>query len=247
MRILTAVAVTACLLAAAPAAAQDGTVRGVVKDSAGKAIGDADVSIVELHQLTRTDDKGNFIFTRLARGEHEVMIRRLGFKPEVIKVMVNDLAFSYDVTMTPQAAVLAAMETNASEARLARGLEDFYRRRARGTGGTFFTREEILKRNASRTSEVLRNTPGIRVVRGRTGNGVRFTQASSSKRNDCIPVVWLDGQEVQGMEIDDISVTDIEAIELYSGPSTTPMQFSQKWAKDACGTIVVWTRIPGTP
>ena len=45
-------------------------------------------------------------------------------------------------------------------------------------------------------------------------------------------------------EVDDFPATDVEAMELYFGPATTPVQFSQG-AIVACGTVVIWTRIPG--
>lgn len=228
------------------ARAQDGTVRGTVSDSTGKPIPDADIAIVELHQLTRTDAAGRFTFTKLPRGEHEVSIRRLGYAPDSIKVVVNDMAYAYNVTLVARPAVLAGIEVDASEARLARGIEEFYRRRARGTGGTFYTRDDIAAHNTHRTSDVLRTAPGVRFVRTRSGSGIRFN-ASAGGRRDCTPVIWLDGQPVEGMEIDDISANDIEGIELYSGASTTPMQFSQRQNKDNCGAIVIWSRIPGKP
>jgi hypothetical protein len=230
----------AALLAGAPAEvrAQDGTVRGVVSDTTGAPIADADISIVELHQLTRTDGQGRFIFTRLPRGEHEVTVRKLGFNPETVKIIVNDMAYSYNVSLSRQAVVLDGVDVNEAMTR-GRGIEEFYRRRTRGTGGQFFTREDIAKRNARRTTDVIRGTPGIRFV----GGGIRFQSA----KGQCTPIIWLDGQPVQNMELDNIPVGDVEGIELYSGPSTVPMQFSQKWSKDACGTIVLWTRIPGKP
>jgi hypothetical protein len=218
--------------------AQDGTVRGVVSDTTGAPISDADISIVELHQLARTDAQGRFTFTRLPRGEHEVTVRHLGFNPETVKIIVNDMAYSFNVTLTRQAVVLDGVDVNEAMTR-GRGIEEFYRRRSRGTGGQFFTRDDITKRNAKRTTDVIRGTPGIRFV----GGGIRFQSAKGS----CTPVIWLDGQPVYNMELDNIPVGDVEGIELYSGPSSVPMQFSQKWSKDACGTIVLWTRIPGRP
>ena len=244
--IVYALAAAVLLGRAVTGRAQDGTIRGTVSDSMGKPIQDADVAIVELHQLTRTDAGGRFTFTKLPRGAHEVSIRRLGYAPDSIKVIVNEMAYAYNVTLLAQAAVLQGIEVDASEARLARGIEEFYRRRARGSGGTFYTRDDILAHNTHRTSDVLRTAPGVRFVRTRTGSGLRFS-ASAGGRRDCIPVVWLDGQPVEGMEIDDVPANDIEGIELYSGASTTPMQFSQRQNKDNCGAIVIWSRIPGKP
>jgi hypothetical protein len=57
-------------------------------------------------------------------------------------------------------------------------------------------------------------------------------------------MIWIDGQRAPGMEIDEIPLNDIEGIELYNGPSTTPAEFWQANGSQ-CGTIVVWTRLPG--
>jgi hypothetical protein len=49
------------------------------------------------------------------------------------------------------------------------------------------------------------------------------------------------------MELDQIPANDIEGIELYRGASTTPAQFWQGSTQNTfCGTIVVWSRLPGT-
>jgi hypothetical protein len=229
------------LTAARSVRAQDGVVRGRVADSAGVAIRDADVAIVELHALTRTDSAGRFAFNQVPRGKHEVSVRKLGYQPATTTAVVGDMSYQYDIVMTTQVAVLADVDVTATQ-RLRLGIEDFYRRRARGNGGIFFTRAEIAARNAHRTVDVLRNSAGLTIVRTRNGNGVRFTG-----KRQCTPSLWLDGQEVRDMEVDNIPVTDIEAMELYAGPSTTPMQFSHGWAGIDCGAIVIWTRIPGSP
>jgi hypothetical protein len=50
---------------------------------------------------------------------------------------------------------------------------------------------------------------------------------------------------MNGLEMDDFPASDVEAMELYPGPATTPMQFSQGTTL-TCGAVVIWTRIPGT-
>lgn len=234
----------AALLAVAAgetARAQDGVVRGRVADSAGVSIPDADVAIVAIHALSRTDAQGRFAISKVAPGEYEISIRRLGYKATTVKAVVGDIAYSYDVVLFAQAATIGGVEVTA-DMKLRLGIEDFYRRRARGIGGMFFTRNEIAQRNAHRSTDVLRNSPGIRIVSGRGGTGVRF-----SGKRQCTPALWLDGQEVRDMELDNIPVSDIEGMEIYTGPASTPMQFSHGWSRTDCGAIVVWTRIPGTP
>jgi hypothetical protein len=220
--------------------------RGIVADSAGTPIRDANVGIVALRQLTRTDELGRFAFAKLPAGEIEVSVRRLGYEPRVMRVVVASVDMdSISVTLIPQVAVLATIAVSSSEKRRRQGIEDFHLRRTRGIGA-YVTREEILARGASRPTDALRNQPGLRVVRMRGSNsGVRFL-SSAVLRRDCMPMIWLDGQRAPGMEVDDLPVSDIEGIELYSGPSTTPLQFSQSAASSTCGTIVVWSRSPGT-
>jgi hypothetical protein len=61
-----------------------------------------------------------------------------------------------------------------------------------------------------------------------------------------MPTIWLDGQRALGLELDDLSANDIEGMELYQSLSTTPPQFSHGGSTTPCGTIVVWSRVPGT-
>lgn len=244
----TRLAIIAALGFAAPMAgsahAQEGSLRGVVVDSADKPIPDADVGIFALRLLARTDEHGRFTFVSLPAGPIELRVRRLSYQPEKVSVVVSGAAGdSVLIRLAPSAAVLSGVGVTASSVRLREGIEDFHRRRVRGVG-TYFTREDILAYNTLRTSDVLRSAPGIRFVRAEFGIGIRFN-SSAIVRRDCMPMIWLDGQRAPGMEIDDLPASNIEGIELYSGPSTTPLQFSQAWSTSTCGTIVVWTRSPG--
>jgi hypothetical protein len=235
-------------LAFAPLAApaQQGVVRGTVVDLTGTPVRDADVSIVSIHRLTRSDSLGRFELTRLDAGTYELSVRRLGFVPQDVTVVVSDaISYAYRVVLDAQPAEVPGVSVSAENQRLRLGIEDFYRRRARGAGGSFFMRQDIADRHAKLTSDVLRTAPGIRLVRTRNGQAVRFVGGSSLHR-ECVPDLWLDGQLARGLEADQVPVNDIEGIEVYSGPSTTPMQFSHAQARDACGVIVIWTRIPGS-
>jgi hypothetical protein len=120
-------------------------------------------------------------------------------------------------------------------------MRGFEERRAKGAG-VYVTREEIAEHNTTLPSDVLRTKRGVRIVRYRGSNVVRFSQFQS--RPGCQPALWVDGQRARGMEIDELSAGDIEGIELYDSFSITPFEFSRD-ATLPCGTIVVWTRVPG--
>lgn len=243
LRIAIICSASSIVFGTSAASAQGATVRGIVSDSTGSPLRGADVFINALSLLARTDDSGRFLLRRVQQGRFQFKVRMLGYTPGTyqIDVPVEGLD-SLRFILEAQPAVLELMEVSATERQRRVWIEEFHRRRARGIG-TFVTREEIIAQNSSRPSDLFRTTPGVRVQRGR---GVRFNYTTSmDARRDCPPLVWLDGQRAPGLELDDLPLTDIEGIELYSGPSTTPMQFSQSLSGGIyCGTIVVWTRPP---
>lgn len=229
----------------ARAGAQKVKVRGFVRDSVGAAIPEADVSIPASRLLTRTNDSGAFELDHVPAGRIELSVRRLGFMPQSLQLDVPPAGDTLTVKLMSQALELPGMAISDETKRHLLWIEDFYRRRAKGIGGTYFTRDDIVARHPARLSDVLRDAPGVRFLRTRDGGaGIRFDVPANFRR-DCVPQYFVDGQRVPGLEIDELPVQDIEGVELYNGPSSTPMQFTQG-AVTSCGTVVIWTRVPGT-
>src|SRR6187397_696419 len=56
-------------LGTTPANAQQGSLRGIVTDSTGAPVPDADVGVVALRRLTRTDERGRFLIGKLPLGK----------------------------------------------------------------------------------------------------------------------------------------------------------------------------------
>ncbi|HEV8448385.1 MAG TPA: carboxypeptidase regulatory-like domain-containing protein [Gemmatimonadaceae bacterium] len=238
----------AATTAARPSAAQNGVLRGVVVDSAdGALIESADILAASIKQVARSNAKGQFTLTKLPKGELEISIRRLGYLPQTQTIVLsgggND---SVKVVLVAQPEVLQAIAVDAVERHRRQGVEDFYVRQTQGIG-TFITRQQLDELRSTHSTDALRNVPGIQLYRNRSGdNTVRFTGTSSINHRDCPPNLWLDGQHVSNMELDQIPANDIEGIELYRGASTTPAQFWQGNTQNTfCGTIVVWSRLPG--
>jgi len=241
----TGLAVTLMAVSAGSAVAQRTTLSGVVRDSSGAPIPEADVSIASAHLLTRTSSTGAFLLSRVDAGQAELSVRRLGYVPRTLQVDVRAAANdTLVVVLVAQALELPGVAVSDQEKRHMLWIEDFYRRRAKGIGGTYYTRDDIDARHVSRLSDVLRDAPGVRFIRVRGGSGIRFDSPANMRR-DCLPQYWVDGQRVPNVELDDFSARDIEGVELYAGPSSTPSQFSQG-AVTTCGTVVIWSRVPGT-
>jgi len=200
-----------------------------------------------LHLAARSDDVGRFVLRDVPVGKVELSVRRLGFEPSAFVLTVpadrgDTLALVLDVRPLRIDGVIV----NGTDMKRLVALEEFYRRRAAG-GGWFVTRAEIEARQPSYLSDVMRGLAGVQVVRlaRNGGSTVRFL-ASRSSRRDCPPQFWLDGQRLENFELDDVSPRDVEGIELYQGPGTTPMQFAHNVGTRGCGTVIIWTRLPGT-
>jgi hypothetical protein len=216
---------------------------GIIRDSAGGPIEDATIEIPG--GSARSDGRGAFRLWTIDIDTLTISIRRLGFFP--ISALITARQRQWDTVVVqldrnPQ--VLGSVKVKEAATRSALGLRDFETRRAQGIG-LFVTREEIVARNTSLPSDIFRNLRGVRLVKLRNGQyGVRFALYSGNRPN-CTPDLWLDGQRARGMEVDEMPATDIQAIEVYESWSTVPAPFAPTSNTIPCGTIVIWTRIPG--
>jgi len=83
---------------------------------------------------------------------------------------------------------------------------------------------------------------GLSIMNYRGRQEIRFRGAGIGSAN-CPPQYWMDGIPLQSGSAEEISPENVEAIELYASPATTPPQFSTR--NPTCGTVVVWSRLPG--
>jgi hypothetical protein len=75
---------------APPALAGPGTIAGVVRDTAGRPLEDADVLVLQLQARVRTRADGSFLFSQLKPGKYTLEARHIGYKPMTAKVTVKD-------------------------------------------------------------------------------------------------------------------------------------------------------------
>lgn len=238
--------VVAMAVAGTDLQAQSRNLRGIVTDTSGRPIQNAEVRIMELGRVARTDSTGAFAIPRLTARVVDLTIRRLGYEMRFMRVsMISGEGDSVVIALASEPVVLAGVEIEAPEA-VHPNFAEFERRRSRGIG-MFLTQADMEKNNSSYTSDAFRTLPGVRLVRVNGGMGVRFgsTQGMRSARgSECQPMIWVDGQRAPGMEVDDIRANDVYGVEVYRGASTTPVQFATGGATQ-CGVIAVWTRRRG--
>ena len=245
---LRAYALAAGALAGATTASEAQSPRalfGFVKDSLGHAVAGAEVRARGNVVVAFSDDSGRFHVAQMPVGARGVFVRRLGFTPARAAITAsNGAADSVSVTLRAIVHELPEMSVQEQHDSLSRRvLAEFWARRARGFG-KFVTRDEIQQKGASRFVDVVRSVSGVQIMSHRGRQEIRFRGAGvGSMFRDCPPQYWLDGIPLQSGSAEEFSPDNVEAIELYAGPATTPPRFNTQ--SQTCGTVIVWSRLPG--
>ncbi len=252
--VLRLLATAGCLLvisAASPAAQELGTLTGTVITVAQRPLAAAQVRMVGSDNVILTDIDGRFRLPNLWPGTQTLEVRMLGYSRVRLEVEIEPgLTRNVQVTLVMEAVALSPVEVT-EESALSPGLRGFYERRARGSGH-FFTREQITKMHPRVVTDVLRRVPGVQIqsVAGpyETSNLVRMGRATGGLGARACPVLfYVNGAPfplTADLAINQfIAPDDIEAIEVYTGTSRIPPQFSSNMHNSRCGVIAIWTRI----
>ena len=232
LAVLLATSVTSTIVAAQ--STDSLWISGTVVDSLGRGVSGASVLLRPDGVSVRTDALG-FFSLRIAAGPSTLVVRSIGYAPlaaELDLVGGRNRRFRVELSQFPQ--MLDAVITEARKPYMPLGapasLDDFYRRRAEGRGASF-TRDEIVSIGGTR--QALGTVPGVRTE----GSGTQGLSAVRMTRCPPERIAWfVDGLRVSGMP--ELSDEDIEAIEVYTGPSRLPPEA----VGDACGAVYVWTR-----
>jgi hypothetical protein len=239
---------TLCLQPTATAAqTASAALAGTVRDENGAALPMVRLSAESGSRTAISDSAGHFLMRGLEPGQTRFVIRRLGFEPGEFSVTLEAGAtLTLDVTMAQAAVKLAGMESRASLGPQA-ALAMFERHRDARSGGAFIERADIELRHPHRLSDIVRSLPGVDMhANSVTGEyEVRMARSGSGYGRDCPVEFWIDGSRAPGLNIDDIRPGDVEAMEIYKGAATLPPEFNGARGTAACGTIAIWTRMPG--
>lgn len=232
-----------CVCVVVPAAQEGavgtGGVDGKVRDASGNPIVGAQVTVGGTSLVAESDELGEFKLAKAAAGATSLRVRRIGYKPDTIRVdILAGQTLPVEIVLDRLAVELAPLVVYGRR-NLTGRLAGFYDRMSRGNGH-FMTREQIERRNPHNMTDLFRMIPGARVQPTRFGDG-RVTFRGS--RNP--PLVWLDGTPLYAGEfnLDTVDPRSFEGIEIYSGPSSVPAEFQgNRTMSSANGTIVLWSR-----
>jgi hypothetical protein len=242
-------AITASLCSTLPhlAVAQDageatGSVRGSISARGGPALGGAQLRIrvgtFTSAVTTESDDEGAFSFGRVPVGDAWLLARRIGYRPDSIRVRVAPGDPTTASLSLERLAVELSTVNIVGRREVSGPMAGFYKRMQNG-GGRFFTFADLDRRNAVNMTDVFRMVPGMRIETRGMQNSVRI------RGSRCAPLVWLDNQPLYAGEVDldAFDPRSFEGIEIYSGAASVPVEFQgNQRMSSACGTIVLWSR-----
>ncbi|MEO5588573.1 MAG: TonB family protein [Gemmatimonadaceae bacterium] len=218
---------------------------GLVTDSAGNPITGATLSIPALSLQARTDEHGEFRFPSVSPGAVHMQVRRLGFTQieRDLAVQAGETAGKLHFTLAAVPTSLAPVLVTSDRAEFTGRLAGYYRRMQRRSSGYFIARDEIDQKSYRTLSQLLKGVPGINAFALRSGGStVRIRQ------RDCRPLVWLDGVPMPAGEVDldAFPVSTFHGIEVYSGSTSAPSDYTANAGLSSCGTILLWSRGPDT-
>lgn len=233
--LLATIALLAIALPIEVAAQRRGTIVGVVSDAeTGRSVAEAKVTVRGRRDPVSTDSAGRYRLPDVPPGTLILQVRKVGHADATRIVEVQAGATTtMDVALATASTLSEVVVTERPAS--PRRFDEFEMRRKNGRG-QYLGREEIEKSNAMNVPNLLRNMRGVRLECSGITCAVRMAR---SEGVDCPPEYWLDGRPNNNFG-PTIPVSDLQGVEVYTGPSEAPAEFLSGNA--ACGIVVLWTK-----
>jgi hypothetical protein len=209
---------------------------------------------------TFSDQDCAFLLQSPLPGSFYVRAGALGYRTKLdgIAELAEGGVLTVVFLLVPEPLALEEIEATVERKRIRDYLElqGFYERLADG-GGHFITPEETERRNPRDFVRLFQMVPQVEVQGSLSYTRVDLTRCYYSRLP---PAIWVDGIQVSlgwgkkqtrrwlqpvekehGLE-SVVLASDIVAAEVYSGPASTPIQWTGTNILETCGTIVIWTK-----
>lgn len=247
---LRAVVVLCATLSELEAQGSSAILGTVASSDGGAPLAFARVNVMGTKTTTLSRANGAFTVAPVAAGTYVLQVRLEGYATILTAVTVDTGdTVSITVTLAPAAIPLAPVEITTKPAPKPPQMEGFEERRAHAQGH-FFNREEIVRMQPRKFTDVLRRVPGVQMqhVSGpyEQGEAVRMSRTIGVMGARPCPVLYyVNGSPfpVAGdLPIDQyINPDEVAAVEVYSGMSQIPSEFNSTNHNARCGVIVIWT------
>jgi len=269
---VSGVVVAGVVLAAIPAAVRaQAELQGHVYSETGRRpLASAEVFVPRLNIRSQTDSLGRYRLQNIPRGEHLVVTRAVGFRPDsALTAFDGDEALVSDVVLKVAVNELPTVAVRETSRPIPHGkLAGFEERKALGIGH-FVNRELLAKDENRKLGEILAsNVPGLSIYRGSgskswaasgravgtgkcafcRGGGVDPADKAAGAPAACYMDVYLDGAlvynsaatQVPLFNLNSLHPNEVEAIEVYTSTAQIPSQYNR--TAGGCGVMLIWTR-----
>lgn len=235
---------------------ETGRIIGRIRDARTDAVvAAAHVSILGQDRTAETNRRGRFVLSAVPVGEHVLSVKHLGYGTLDHRLTVREgLTTDFEVRLVPDPFQMEPLIVTTTRLRRLE-VSGFYERKYWGelvSGGTFFTADDVERRNPSLISHMVADQPGVYI-----GDcGIRHDQCvllgsrltSGFSPGGCPLTIYLDGTRLRprpdapdGVSIDEyVRPGEVAGIEVYGGASSVPGEFAGSDAR--CGVVAIWTR-----
>jgi hypothetical protein len=227
-------------------------ITGVVRDSTGRVVSGAEVFISQRTSAVRTDAAGRFRIDSVYRGDYWLYTRKMGFTPTRHSITVPyDQPVRFADIILPQ--LPPELDTVAVTARSGFGSgvgsAQWFSQDTKAWG-RLITRDRIEASRAPRLAALLRQyvasypldlqeAERALAAQGQSPVGLRLAASGQP----CVPAVSFNGNyPTYTFDPEQISVDDVEAIEIFRAGAGTPLALAMQTPRGSCGLIRVWMR-----
>ena len=232
------------------ASVETGRLVGQVRDARTEdPVTAAAVSLVGRPAAATTNRRGRFILSGIPVGLHQLEVRHIGYAPLTHRISVaRGMTTDVEVGLVADPVELEPLVATAIRVRRLE-TKGFYERKYWGalvSGGTFFTAEDIERRNPRLISQMIADESGIRLDCGLRVESCKLvnTRRSSTSLGPCVMSTYLDGVWVNRNPRDTIDMfvrpVEIAGVEVYKGAASLPAEYAGM--ASGCGVVVIWTK-----
>ena len=201
-----------------------GSIKGQLTDQNGNAVPDAYVLLDSGTYYSISDSQGQFAIHNVKPGSYELKVTRIGFQPvrEFVRLEPGGTV-ELNLAMTTSSYTGGTVVVTAT--RSLRDAEEV------PTPVTVISKKEIQSSGSQRLSDILSEQIGMTLTSDH-GTGVQIQGFDPE-----YTLIMIDGQPLIGrtagtLDLDRISVGNVEQVEIVKGPS------SALWGSDALGGVV---------
>jgi hypothetical protein len=235
-----------------PTAAQAQTINGVVVEEGTRTpISGAVVELLapggRISSTAQTDSAGTFLLRPHSSGNFIIRLSHIAYAAVISDTLTLKPEESIRIELR-MAGTTIPLEPLIVTARSHARLEGFYERMRRSGSGRFLTRSEIERRPGARSTDLLRDMPGVEIVpvrQGLSGMSVNFI-AMRGGLGRCAPTIYIDGmlaKQFPESGVDDLLTPEmLEGVEVYTSFASAPSPIS---SLGNCGVVAFWTRSDG--